>query len=649
MNQQHPNHQIDRFAWGGVLIAVGIVFGDLGTSPLYTFKAIIGDRAIDETIVLGGVSAIFWTLFLQTTLKYVLLTMQADNKGEGGIFSLYALIRRYSPWAVWPAIVGGCFMIADSLITPPISVTSAVEGLLVLQPELPVVGITIGIITGLFLFQQTGTQLIGRFFGPAMVLWFGMIAVLGFINLADNPSVLRAANPWYAWNLLANYPQGFWVLGGVFLCTTGAEALYADMGHVGRHNIRVAWIFIKISLLLCYFGEAAMLLQHQGETLTGSLNAFFGMVPRWFLIPAVAVSTAATVIASQALISGTYTLFNEAIRLNMWPKLRIEFPTELRGQIYIPAINWLMMFGCIGMVLHFRESANMEAAFGLSVTLTMLMTTILLGCYLYSRKAGLGVVIAVVAFYLVVEGTFLLANLKKLAHGGWITLLIAAILFAIIFVWHEGKKLRNRYKKFTGIRPFVPLLKSLSEDQTVPKYATHVVYLTQSAKYDNIEERILDSILCQQPKRADTYWFVHVDVDDEPYTMGYHAEIIAPNDLICIRFRLGFRVVPRISLLLRKVVEKLVMEGKVIVENPYCALGKQRLTGDFRFVIMKSSLSVENSLSFRANLIMRGYFMLDYFSQPDPSAFGLEDNHVVSETYPLLLGEPPEYDLKEEP
>ncbi len=654
MTKQHPSSSpssahLDRFTWGGVLIALGIVFGDLGTSPLYTFKAIIGERIIDDVIVLGGVSAIFWTLLLQTTLKYVLLTMRADNQGEGGIFSLYTLIRRYAKWTLWPAIVGGSFMIADSLITPPISVMSAVEGLQVLYPDLPTVGITIAIIVFLFLFQQTGTQLIGRFFGPAMVLWFGMIAVLGAVNLGHDPSVLRAIHPGYAYELLTRYPGGFWVLGGVFLCTTGAEALYADMGHVGRHNIRIAWIFIKISLLLCYFGEAALLLQHRGGTLA-DVNAFFAMSPRWFLLPCIGIATAATVIASQALITGTYTLFNEAMRLGLWPKLRVEFPSETRGQIYVPVINWLMMAGCIGMVLYFRESANMEAAFGLSVTLTMLTTTVLLGVYLYTRKTNLWTVLLLVAFYLLVEGTFLVANLAKFTHGGWITLLIGLLLISIIYIWYAGKRLKNRYKTFVPLKKHLLLLKKLSEDTTIPKHSTHLVYFTLSPTAAKIEERSLKSIFLHQPKRAETYWFVHVEVDDEPYTLRYHVDVIVPNDVIYVRFRLGFRVVPRINLMFKQIVEKLVAAGEVKLEKGY-RLNKETeasFTGDFRFVLIKSILSVENNLSFRDNFIMRAFFILDYLSQSEESTFGLDDSSVLVEKHPLLLGPVMQYELEEE-
>ncbi len=639
------NHAVTRFTWGGVLLALGIVFGDLGTSPLYTFKAIIGDKIISETLVLGGVSAIFWTLFFQTTLKYVLITMRADNKGEGGIFSLYTLVRRHGKWILWPAIIGGSFMIADSLITPPISVTSAMEGLRHFNPDVPIMPITISIIVLLFVFQQSGTKSIGKFFGPAMVIWFGMIATLGILNLVKDTSVLRAINPMYAYDLVAKYPGGLWVLGGVFLCTTGAEALYADMGHVGRRNIQIAWIFIKVSLLLCYFGEAALLLKYEGQTLT-AVDAFYGLVPEWFLIPSIAIATAATIIASQALISGTFTLFNEAIRLNIWPKLRIEFPTEMRGQVYVPAVNWAMMLGCIGMVLYFKESSNMEAAFGLSVTVTMLMTTILLGFYLYTRRVSLLVVSVLVLVFLWIEITFLVANLDKFAHGGWLTLLIGLLLISMMYIWFAGKKLKARYKRVVSLNKYRETLRELSNDDDIPKYSTHLVYLTISENEDKVEERVIDSILYQQPKRADIYWFVNIIVDDEPYTSSYSAEVVEAEEIVFVQFRLGFRVVPRINLLFKKVVSEMVERGEINISRKYYDPEKDYISGDFRFVILKSFLSVENDLSFWNNIIMRLHFLIDSISLPDDKAYGLDYNNVVVERVPLLLGKTTDIRLK---
>ncbi|WP_245552116.1 KUP/HAK/KT family potassium transporter [Chitinophaga pinensis] len=646
-SDKSAHHNPDQFKWGGVLLALGIVFGDLGTSPLYTFKAIIGERAISETLVLGGVSAVFWTLFFQTTLKYVFITMRADNNGEGGIFSLYALIRRYGKWVLWPAIIGGSFMIADSLITPPISVTSAMEGLLVLNPDIPIMPFTIIILIVLFLFQQSGTNRIGVFFGPAMVIWFSMIAILGITNLAGNFYVLKAINPMYAYRLVVEYPGGLWVLGGVFLCTTGAEALYADMGHVGRRNIQVAWGFIKVSLLLCYFGEAALLLKYNGQHLD-VVDAFYGLVPKKLLIPVIAIATAATIIASQALLSGTFTLFNEAIRLNVWPRLRIEFPSDMRGQVYVPTVNWLLMISCIAMVVHFKKSSNMEAAFGLSVTLTMLMTTILLTVYLYTHRVPKLVVLLLFLLFGWIEITFLVANLDKFAHGGWITLLIGLLLISIMYIWHAGRHFKARYRTLISLRKYIPVLKKLSNDNDIPKYATHLVYLTMADTPDSVEERVIDSILHHQPKRADLYWFIHVDVDDKPYTASYISHVIEKEEIIHIRFKLGFRVMPRINILFKKVVGEMKKSGEINIQNKYFDPETGNLLGDFRFVILKSFLSVENNLSLWDNIVMRLHFLLDNLSLPDDKAYGLDNNNVVIERTPLILGKTENITLRRE-
>lgn len=638
---------LKKISFAGVLIALGIVFGDLGTSPLYTYKAIIGGHVISEELILGSVSAIFWTLTFQTTLKYVFITMRADNNGEGGIFSLYALIRRHSRYLIWPAIVGGSFMIADSLITPPISVTSAMEGLKEVQAGIPILPISVCILIVLFLFQRTGTGSIGKFFGPAMVIWFSMIAILGMSNLIKDFSVLKAINPLYAVNMVLHYPGGFWVLGAVFLCTTGAEALYADMGHVGRRNIQAAWIMIKVALLLCYFGEAALLKQHVGQTLA-DIDPFYGMVPKWFLIPSILIATAGTIIASQALISGTYTLFNEAVRLNLWPKLRIAFPSEMRGQVYIPAINWLMMTGCLGMELYFKESSNMEAAFGLSVTLTMLMTTVLLSFYLHAKKYPRILTIGVLVIYMWIELTFLVANMKKFAHGGWLTLLVGLLLITVMYVWQAARQIKNKYKKFVRLDKYIPAFVNLSNDNSVAKFSTHLVYLTLAEKPGMVEQRIVESIFCQQPKRADLYWLVHVDVDDHPYTMSYTANIIAPEDIVYIRFKLGFRIIPRINLFFKKIVNDMVTNHEITLHNHYCMIPEHGPCGDFRFVVMKSFLSFDNQLPFWKNLMMKIYFVLDKISLPDPDAFGLDYNNVVVERVPLIVEGTEDVQLKRE-
>lgn len=630
---------LKKLTFAGFLVSIGIVFGDIGTSPLYTYSAIIGSQTITELIALGGVSAIFWTLFFQTTIKYIFITLKADNKGEGGIFSLYTLIRKYRRWLLFPAIAGGSFLLADSIITPPISVSSAMEGLKPQFPNIPIIPLVIGILILLFVLQRKGTSFLGKLFGPLMMIWFTMIAILGLGELIGNFSVFRALNPYYAYQLLSEHPGGFWLLGGVFLCTTGAEALYSDLGHCGRKNIQISWLYVKICLLLCYFGQAAWLLKHVGTTLT-DVSPFFGLVPSWFIFPAIIVATLATIIASQALISGSFTLVAEAIRLNLWPKLRVVFPSEVKGQLYIPTINWLLMLGCIAVVLYFKESKNMEAAFGLSVTLTMLMTTILLSFYLYTKKVNKIYILLLLLIFLSIEGAFLVANLKKFMHGGWVTLLLGIVIFTIMYVWYRAGEIRKRLQNFVPFAPYIPIMKELSEDEKVPKYATNLVYLTSSGNSAQIEERIMHSILYKQPKRADIYWFVHIDVVDEPYRMSYKTEAIAKNDVIWITFKLGFRVAPRINLLFRKVVEEMVKNKEVNINSRYCSLDKHNIMGDFRFVVMKRFLSFENELSFTDDFILKAYFILKRISLPDEKEYGLDHSNVTVEKTSLLLNTP---------
>lgn len=627
---------LQKLSFAGFLVSIGIVFGDIGTSPLYTYTAIIGDQPITELIALGGVSAIFWTLTFQTTIKYVFITLRADNKGEGGIFSLYTLIRKYRRWLLFPAIAGGSFLLADSIITPPISVSSAIEGLKPSIPNIPVIPIVIVIIVLLFSIQRKGTSFIGKLFGPVMMIWFTMIAILGLAELSGNLSVFKALNPYYAYNMLSEHPGGFWLLGGVFLCTTGAEALYSDLGHCGRKNIQISWLYVKVCLILCYFGQAAWLLNHVGTVLT-DVSPFFGLVPHWFIFPAIAIATMATIIASQALISGSFTLVAEAIRLNLWPKLRVVFPSDAKGQLYLPAINWLLMFGCIAVVLYFKESKNMEAAFGLSVTLTMLMTTILLSFYLYVKKVNKTALLSLLLIFLTIEGSFLVANLKKFMHGGWVTLSLGILIFAIMYIWYRAGEIKRSLQKLIDLKPFIPVLKELSNDQAVPKYATNLVYLTSSGNSRNIEESTMHSILYRQPKRADIYWFVHIDVVDEPFKMAYTVDIIEPEEVVYVTFKLGFRVAPKINSLFRKVVEEMVLRKEVNIQSRYTSLDKHNITGDFKFVITRRFLSFENELSLTNNFILKVYFVLKRMSLPDEKEYGLDYSNLQIEKLPLIL------------
>jgi KUP system potassium uptake protein len=620
----------------GLLIALGIIYGDIGTSPLYVMKAIV-PALIDPKLVLGGISCVIWTLTLQTTIKYVLLTLNADNNGEGGIFSLYALVRRRGTWLSAVAIIGGAALLADGVITPPISVASAIEGLQAKYPSIPTVPIVIGIIAGLFLLQSFGTQIVGKAFGPIMFLWFSMLGILGVTWITQAPEVLRAINPYYAYDLLVNYPGGFWLLGAVFLCTTGAEALYSDLGHCGKGNIRISWAFVKSTLLLNYLGQGAWLLSHQGQQL-GGRNPFYELMPSWFLLPGIALATVAAIIASQALITGSFTLVAEAIRLNMWPKVRLNYPTDVKGQLYVPSMNRLLLLGCIGVVLYFRESSNMEAAYGLAITLTMLMTTLLLTVWLWKvKRVALPLVLLFTLVYGLIEGSFLVANLIKFPHGGWVSLAIGATLMSVMYVWLKAFYIKRRLTDFVKMEPYIEPLKQLSNDESVPKYATHLVFLTSAERASEIEQKIIYSIFQKRPKRADIYWFIHVDTTDEPYTMEYKVTELASDDVFRINFRLGFRVQQRINLFFRKVVEDLVRNKEVDITSRYASLSKQHVVGDFRFVVLEKYLSIENDFPTMEKLVMQAYFYIRQFISSEPQYFGLDTSSVKVEKVPMVI------------
>ncbi|HWR34077.1 MAG TPA: KUP/HAK/KT family potassium transporter [Chitinophagaceae bacterium] len=639
----------NRVTAAGLIIALGIIYGDIGTSPLYVFNAIIGERVINETLIIGSLSCILWTLTLQTTLKYVLMVLRADNKGEGGTFALYALVRRRKKWLVLPAMIGGASLLADGIITPPISITSAVEGL----QELPALsGMTTGtvviivlIILSLFFFmQQFGTASIGKMFGPVMFVWFTMLAVLGSAHLMDDLSIFKALSPHYAIDFLSNYPHGFWLLGAVFLCTTGAEALYSDLGHCGRNNIRYSWIYVKTCLLINYFGQGSYLLaHHKGMQITAEakstlgINAFYDLMPHWFIIAGVIIATSAAIIASQAMVSGAFTLISEAMRLNLWPKLRIRYPSEEKGQLFIPAISALMFIGCVGVVLYFQKSSNMEAAYGLAIIVTMLMTTILFANYLVLHRAKSLWIYLFLAFYIVIEAAFLTALLKKFSHGGYITLIIGMLMFLVMYIWYRARRIKNRYIEFVRLEHYVPKIQELSTDKSVAKYATHLVYLTSANNPKEIEHKIIYSILNKKPKRADIYWFVHVDTLDDPYTCEYKVEHVIPNDIIRVDFRLGFRMEPRINLMFRKVVEDLVADKEVNITSRYESLASSNTVGDFQFMVMEKYLSQDNELPFIERVIMKFHFWLKEHSLSEEKGFGLDAANVTVEKFPLIV------------
>jgi KUP system potassium uptake protein len=653
---------LNRVTAAGLLIALGIIYGDIGTSPLYVFSAIINGKEIDEMLVMGGLSCIIWTLTLQTTVKYVILTLQADNRGEGGIFSLYTLVRRRKKWLVAPAMIGGAALLADGMITPPITVTAAIEGLKQIPrleniTEMQIVYIVIGIIALMFFLQQFGTASIGKLFGPIMTIWFAMLAILGVIHLSDDFGILKAFSPHYAFVLLTKYPSGFWILGAVFLCTTGAEALYSDLGHCGKWNIRYSWIYVKTCLILNYLGQGAWLLSHhKGKFFANSSlledssfiakhsitdlltqNPFYGVMPQWFVLFGIIIATAAAIIASQALISGSFTLISEAMRLNLWPRLKIIYPSEERGQLFIPSINLLLFLGCCGITLYFRNSGNMEGAYGLAITLCMIATSILFANYLVLHRVNRVLIYLYLLVYFAIEASFLFANLDKFPHGGFVTFIVGGILFLVMFIWFKSRKIKNRYVEFVRLDHYLPLLQELSNDSTINKYATHLVYLTSANNPKEIEHKIIHSILNRKPKRADIYWFVHVDTLDDPYTCEYEVQTIIPNEVIRVEFKLGFRMEPRINLMFRKVVEEMVHNREVNIVSRYESLQRNNIVGDFEFIVLEKFLSQDNELPFLERLVMKIYFWLKAISLSEERGFGLDPSYVKVEKFPLIV------------
>ena len=654
------NHKVNL---AGVLITMGIIYGDIGTSPLYVMKSIVGEEKISEELVYGGVSCVFWTLMILTTFKYVYLALNADNKGEGGIFALYALVRRYrSKWIIYPAIIGCASLIADGFITPPISVSSAVEGLANLGTrwnidftKIDTLPIVLGILVGLFIIQQFGTNFVGKAFGPIMFAWFGMIAVLGLMNVIQHPSVLKALNPYYAINLVTNFRgelthlHGFWLLGSVFLCTTGGEALYSDLGHCGKDNIRMSWIFVFTSLVINYLGQGAFLMEQYSGQVFEPKSSFYAMMSPDFLPFGITIATLAAIIASQALISGCFTLVNEAMKLKLWPNMKVSYPTQMKGQIYIPWINWFLLAGCVAVVLIFRESANMEAAYGLAIVLNMLMTTTLLLHYMHMKRVAISKIIAVGVLLGVVEVSFLISNLIiKFSHGGWFSVTLAAFLFACIFLWYLAKEMRKKHLSVVEFEPYIPMLKDLMNDDTIAKESTNLVYMAMTGNEKNIDSNIVYSVFKKRPKRADIYWFVHVDICDDPFVKSYKVSTLIPGKAFFIRLKFGFKVEHKVNRMFAKIVQELQDNGEVDELSHYPSLRKHNLPADFKFILMNSRVSVDEEISPFNQFVIRAYRVLKKLSLPTQEDFGLEIANVEMETVPISIGKAIEIDLKRE-
>ena len=635
---------VKKFSAAGFIIALGIIYGDIGTSPLYVFTAIIKNTVISKELIYGSISCIFWTLTIQTTFKYVILILQADNRGEGGIFALYTLVRRKVKWLYIPAIIGASMLLADGIITPPISISNAIEGIrnidffetIIVPGNKLTVGIVITIISLLFFFQRFGTKIVGYSFGPVMFIWFTMILFLGLANIVQDISILKALNPYYGYKLLTQYPGGFWLLGAVFLCTTGAEALYSDLGHCGKKNIQFSWMYVKLALVCNYLGQGVWLLKHQGQILYNQ-NPFYEIMPSWFLFIGVCIATVATIIASQALISGSFTLINEAVNLNFWPRITIKFPSNIKGQLYIPSLNIILWFGCVGIMLWFRKAENMEAAYGFAISTTMIMTTLLMSFYIFVIRKWNKILSSIILFiFICVEMSFFIANSIKLFEA-WVVFLFASILISIMLIWEKSKKVTKKYLIVTKMNLNIDRLIELSNDTQLPIFANHLVYLTRSTNSSNIEKRIIDSILFQKPKRANFYWFIHIESTDEPFQMDFTINQLIPNKIIRIDFKLGFKMQPRVNILFKKVLQHLYETNQIKSQNKYENLNPIDFHTEITYVIMESFFSIENELPFFEDLLMDIYFTIKKLSQSDPKAFGLDNATIIIEKVPLII------------
>ena len=624
----------------GMLVAIGIVFGDIGTSPLYVMKAIASiNPGYDSDYILGAISCVIWTLTIQTTVKYVLLALHADNKGEGGILALYSLLRNHSrKWLYIIGALGAAALIADGMLTPAITVTSAVEGVRIIAPDLPVLPIVVTIILMIFMVQQMGTHKIGKMFGPIMLIWFMTLGFLGIRFLVRCPEVLYAFNPWYAIKLLTSSPEWFLIIGAVFLCVTGAEALYSDLGHCGRKNITYSWIFVKAMLIINYLGQGAYLMSGQRDT---ALNPFYAIVPENYVWAMVILSTIAAIIASQALLSGAFTIFSQAVSLNFWPSLRIKYPTIERGQLYIPSVNWCLMGGCLATVFLFRDSSHIEAAYGLSITIAMLMTTVLLAFWLHLKGLGKIWCLAVTGFFTALEGLFFIANLSKFVHGGWYSLLVATAVAVIIIIWYRGCVLRSSYIEYYPLKDKVPLINDIIHDEKIPLYASNIVYLSRSSDSNLIESKLLYSIVNKHPKRADHYWLLHIEFSDAPDTLEYEIKTILPGHIFFVTFHIGYRVNPQVNIFLRQVVEDLVSAGQLDLTSSYPSLRAHNIPGDFRFVILRRIFSKSSTCHFSERFLLKTHDRFRWLSLSEKNTYGLDTSTVSIETVPLILSTTP--------
>ncbi|WP_223606257.1 KUP/HAK/KT family potassium transporter [Chryseobacterium sp. OSA05B] len=632
---------IKKLSFIGVLVSLGIVFGDIGTSPLYVMKAIVNARDGGSNMpfneyIEGALSCIIWTLTLQTTIKYVIIALRADNKGEGGILALFSLVKNLKKgWLYLIAIVGAAALVADGVITPSLTVMSAIEGLEIYNPHTPVVPITIGILIVIFVVQQFGTSFIGKFFGPVMVVWFLVLGGLGVMHLSENFEILRSFNPYYAYKLIANSPSAIVILGAVFLCTTGAEALYSDLGHCGAKNIRVSWAFVKIMLILNYLGQGAWLLTNHAKPGFSVVNPFFGIMEEWMIVPGVILATAAAIIASQALITGSFTIFSEAMSLNLWPNQKIDYPSGVKGQMYIPRINWGLLILCIIVVLHFRESGKMEAAYGLSITVTMLMTTILLIFWLLKHRVSKALILFFALVYLAIELGFFSANIIKFMEGGWITVVLAGSIGISMYAWYNGRLIKTTFIQFVKIEKYVSIIKDMKLDESIPKYATNLAYLSRAKRNDEVESKIIYSIIKKQPKRADHYFILSIVNQEDPYTFKYTVDEILPGTVYKVNFLLGFKVDRRINDYFNMVLKDLMADGTIPSRSSHPSLRAHNIPPDLKYVIIDNTYINDILLTVKQKIVLNIYNFVKYIGSDDFKAWGVSSHNVEVESAPI--------------
>ncbi len=636
-----PHIDVKKLSFIGVLVSLGIVFGDIGTSPLYVMKAIVNARIegssmqFDEYIE-GALSCIIWTLTLQTTVKYVIIALRADNKGEGGILSLYSLVKKLKKkWLYLVAIIGASTLVADSVITPSLTVMSAIEGLKIYNPQTPVVLITCAILFIVFVVQQFGTAFIGKFFGPVMVIWFLVLGIFGAVHIFNHLEILKAFNPVYAYNLITHSPSAIIIMGAVFLCTTGAEALYSDLGHCGKNNIRVSWIFVKIMLILNYLGQGAWLLSNYHKVFEGT-NPFFGIMPEWAIIPGVVLAVAAAIIASQAVITGSFTMFSEAMSVTFWPNQKIDYPSGVKGQMYIPRINWGLMVLCFIVVIYFQKSELMEAAYGLTITITMLMTTILLFLWLNRTRVNKVFAIGFISVYLFIELGFFYANVIKFFDGGWLTIVLSGFIAVCMYAWYNGRLIKAKFVKFVKLDKYVSIIKDLKLDETIPKYSTNLAFLSRAKRENEIEAKIIYSILHKQPKRADHYFILNIINQEDPYTFKYTIEEIMPGTIYKINFLLGFKIDRRINDYFDQVLEDMMNDESIPSRSSHPSLRAYNIPPDLKYVIIDNTYINDTLLTVKEKIILNIYNFVKYIGSDDFKAWGVSPHNVVVESAPLL-------------